>query len=194
MKRGYRGKKAAIEMSISTIVVIVIAMAMLVLGLVLVRTIFTGTTDNIKQIDDKVKGQINSLFSNEAEKKLVLYPSTKIITLAQGEDGSGFALSIRNLENVESTFKYSMSVENPDSCIGYDTTKLENLITLGKSGDNIKLASGNALGDPRMVRFRVPKTMPIKCQFSIKVEVTETAGGTTGTYETDWMDVKFKAG
>ena len=57
-------------MSVGTIVTIVLLMAMLVLGLVLVRTIFTGSTENIKDIDRKVKDQITKLFAEKIKTAL----------------------------------------------------------------------------------------------------------------------------
>src|SRR3990167_4325944 len=53
-------KKAALELSIGTIVILVLAMSMLILGLVLVRTIFTGAKYNVETMNDKVRDQINA--------------------------------------------------------------------------------------------------------------------------------------
>ena len=51
-------KKAAMEMSVGTIVTIVLLMSVLVLGLVLITNIFSGATSSVKTIDDKVKSEI----------------------------------------------------------------------------------------------------------------------------------------
>ena len=48
-------KKAAMELSIGTIVIIVLAMSMLILGLVLIKTIFSGAKYNIDTMNDKVR-------------------------------------------------------------------------------------------------------------------------------------------
>ena len=66
-----RGKTGALELSIGTIVIIVLAMSMLILGMVLVRNIFSGSSENILQMNDKVKDQINRLFVED--KKPVIY-------------------------------------------------------------------------------------------------------------------------
>ncbi len=57
-----RTKKAALELSVSTIVVIVIAVSMLILGLVLVRSIMCGAISLTGDINSKVHGEINKLF------------------------------------------------------------------------------------------------------------------------------------
>ena len=79
-------KKGAIELSIGTIVIIVLAMSMLILGLVLVRTIFTGAIDAVKSIDDGVKKEIGVLFSENNERRVVLYPDAGLTRLKQGSD------------------------------------------------------------------------------------------------------------
>ena len=47
------------QMSVGTIVTIVLLMTVLILGLVLVRTIFGGAVENIDNIDQAVKNEIN---------------------------------------------------------------------------------------------------------------------------------------
>ena len=49
-------KKGAIELSIGTIVIIVLAMSMLILGIILIKNIFSGSTN---AVDDINKGVIN---------------------------------------------------------------------------------------------------------------------------------------
>ncbi|PIN92202.1 hypothetical protein CO154_01820 [Candidatus Pacearchaeota archaeon CG_4_9_14_3_um_filter_31_7] len=56
-------KKAAFEMSITTIVILVIAMTMLILGIVLIRSIMCGAMGLTQDINEKVRGQINKFFT-----------------------------------------------------------------------------------------------------------------------------------
>src|SRR3989338_1957803 len=65
MLRQISNKKAAMELSMSTVVVLVLAMLMLGLGIVLVRTIFTTATDSVNTVDVKVQAQLASLFNDE---------------------------------------------------------------------------------------------------------------------------------
>ena len=48
-------KKGALELSIGTIVIIVIGMSMLILGLVLVQKIFVGSTNNVDDLNNKIR-------------------------------------------------------------------------------------------------------------------------------------------
>lgn len=193
-----KNKKGALELSIGTVVIIVIAMSMLILGLVLVRTIFTTTTANIKSIDRGVKNKIQELFSEDEKKKLVLIPDEGITELKQGETGSGFALSIRDTHTGSGTATYSYDVaiddpqigqkcgtSNPDAVIG---TGGWARIDVGKSISGISLNYGNPMEDPVHVRFSVSESAPI-CTFRLKVTVRDTTAGTV--YDQKFMDIKI---
>jgi len=55
-------KKAALELSIGTIVVIVIAVTLLILGMAFVRKIMCGAIGLTGDLNSKIKGEINRLF------------------------------------------------------------------------------------------------------------------------------------
>lgn len=57
-----KNKKAALELSVSTIVVIVLGVTMLIIGMVLVRNIMCGALGLTGDINSKVQSQINELF------------------------------------------------------------------------------------------------------------------------------------
>jgi hypothetical protein len=65
MVKSIKNKRAAMEMTVGTIVTIVLLMSALVLGLILTKTIFANTTENVAVINDQVKGEINNLFGDE---------------------------------------------------------------------------------------------------------------------------------
>jgi hypothetical protein len=113
-----RQKKAAIELSIGTVVIIVIAMSMLILGLVLVRTIFSGATDSVDTLNDKVKAEITSLFAKEGSKIGVKLGSDKTAKIKQGTQnfGIGIGALTRNGNPVsEDNLKYKLELTNPGS-------------------------------------------------------------------------------
>ncbi len=106
-------KKAAVELSIGTIVIIVLAMSMLILGLVLIKGIFTGATDNVDEINEKVKEEIKNLFVDDSERAILkLTEST-----AKVEQGSefGVAFGVRNTEKGSvgsQTFRYDTLLDD----------------------------------------------------------------------------------
>lgn len=185
-------KKGAIELSVGTIVIIVLAMSMLILGLVLVRSIFSSSTDYVKNIDDKVKNQINQLFSEDDMKKVVVYPSTKIIKLKQGSTGTGFAFAIRNLESNDGVFTYTVDISDDniqEKCNGLTASSAENWITVGGSG-SVTLAPGNSnVDNAEIVRFDLPVTAPT-CTMRFAVTVKKDGKA----YAQDKMDLQVLPG
>lgn len=163
-------KRAAMEMSVGTIVTIVLLMTVLILGLVLVRSIFSSAVENINGIDQAVKNEINKLFAEDSSRKVVVYPSTRKVTIQKGEDSLGFGFSIRNVGEDADKFSYEISaveVSCPDSMRLSDA---EDLIDLGKERTNIELPPGNIMDDPIFVRFGIPETAP-PCQIRYQIQI-----------------------
>lgn len=166
MKRVLENKQGAMEMSVGTIVTIVLLMAVLVLGLVMVRTIFKSSTENIDNIDQKVKDQINKMFSEDELNQVVIYPSN-YIKLNKGKS-AGFGLAIRNTGEDAGEFSYNI-IATETSC-GMTLTAADELIALGKSRDDITIAAGSIMQEPVFVRFDIAEDAP-PCLISYKLDV-----------------------
>lgn len=157
-----KGEKAQIQMSIGTIVTIVLFMVFMVLGLVLVRTIFTGSIQNVNSIDQAVKNEINKLFAEDDSRKIVVYPGTREITIKKGNtDYLGFAFSIRNTETTAGVFTYNVLVNDPNvrNKCNINADEADSWIKLGKSG-TVNIPAGNTMSDPEFVRFLLPDSAP----------------------------------
>jgi len=156
-------KKAAMELSMSTIVVLVLAMSMLILGLVLVKTIFTGAKYNVDTMNTKVQNEINKLFVED--EKMVVYLANKKLDIKQGEDW-GVAFAIKNL--IEGSmgskkFDYEVAVnmdpmELKNSCGGLTIKEAESWIKAGKSS-SMSLNPGETGYD--LIRFSIPEGAPL---------------------------------
>lgn len=179
-------KKAAMEMSVGTIVTIVLLMTVLILGLVLVRTIFRGSIENIEGIDQAVKNEINKLFSEDTSRQVVVYPTSRYVIIKKGQDNLGFGFSIRNTGDREDTFSYEVSAE--DTSCGMSLTAADSLITLGKSRDEIRLSAGTFMDNPIFVRFRIPDTTP-PCQIRYSINIENSAGEPHATIDVD-LEIK----
>lgn len=166
-----KNKKAALELSIGTVVIIVLAMSMLILGIVLINKIFGTATGAINGIDAGVKDQINRLFSENSEKTLILYPDSGNIEIERGSRDSGFAIALRNLdEDAQQPFTYTVTVANYDDCPS-DPVADNKVELIGKTEPNIPIGPGEKLQNPRFVRLAVSDSAPL-CTFRLKVEVT----------------------
>jgi hypothetical protein len=148
-----KNKRAALEMSIGTIVILVLAMSMLILGLILVRTIFSGATNNVETMNKKVEAEINKLFVED--QRAVLYLPNRLAEVSQGDSfGLGFAI-----DNKIATQKFRWEVVVSDDDIrkkcGIAEREAESWITTGATGDtSIELPSGQKYYD--VIRFNVP--------------------------------------
>lgn len=183
------GKRGAIELSIGTVVIIVLAMTMLILGLVLVRTIFSGATTSVDNINSQVQNEINKIFGED--KKLVIYPSTDFIMVRQGKV-EGFALGIQNLLSGSlaqgATFDYKViPVSNFLQDCGLSEQEVMELFSAGSSEEsNIPIATGTPTVRP--VFFETGEGTPL-CTIKFRVDVS-TKGQ---NYDTAVVFVKFVA-
>ena len=165
------------EMSVGTIVTIVLLMTVLILGLVLVRTIFRSSVENIEGIDQAVKNEINKLFAEDSLRKTVVYPATRKITIKKGDENLGFGFSIRNTGETQESFSYDVSAVEASCGISLDTA--DGYITLGKSRSGVTLPAGSFMEDPIFVRYNIPENAP-PCQIRYSIGVTDSTGGAYG--------------
>ena len=165
-------KKAAIELSISTIVVIVIAMSMLILGLVLVRTIFTGATYNVQELNKNVEAEINKLFNEQNDKTIVYLPNHDA-EVKKGK-GYGIAFGVKNTAQGEARAG-SFHIDVKASTISRDCplsiSDANSYINLVAGGVDFNLLPGV---DPHynLIKMQVPDTAPL-CSVSYDITVTK---------------------
>ncbi|UCD21063.1 MAG: hypothetical protein JSW08_00755 [archaeon] len=188
MKLRSLNKKAAFEMSVSTMVIIVIAVVLLVLGLVFVRQIFGGATENVLSMNEKVKAEINKLFS-EDNQGTALYLSDRLAEIKQGE-AFGVAFAIRNIGSRQSDYGYTVKVSDSrimEKC-GISASDAEYWIVAGESERNIPLGPGDTYYT--VIRFEPDLDAPL-CLVRFRVDVTK--GPAQTPYDTFGFDVRIKA-
>ena len=182
-----RQKKAAMELSIGTIVIIVLAMSMLIFGLVLVRNIFAGGTDAVESINRGVINEINNMFA-DPNTRVAIFPVTRRIDLEQGSRGKGVALSVRNVENNDKNFQYRIAVDET-----FDSqTRCANFLRedinewLDMSSGSFTLARGQSLENPELISLTLPELAPL-C--NIPFRVTVESDGQTYATSSFWVNV-----
>jgi hypothetical protein len=181
-------KKAALEMSVGTIVTIVLAVTFLTLGLVLIRGIFSASINVVELTEGQLNNEISKLFTED--KKLVVLPDSKIIEIKQ-EDVGAVGVGIKNLiegTSETSKFSYEVQVADPDirrKCSINEQQALE-YIKVGRAVDNQAIAPGDFIA--YKVRFEIPTTAPL-CIIRYGVTVKEG----TSVYASDFFDVDINA-
>jgi len=183
-----KNRKAAIELSVGTIVIIVIAMTMLIMGIVLVRNIFGGATTSVNSLNDKVKSEIASLFTEEGE-KIVIYGAgaDRTIKIKRGTESFGFVISAIADQTRDASgnptrsdkLKYKLELMPDTEC---------NINQFKSFFKNPKWSSGDSLGprefddfdNPRgdtLITMSIPKDAET-CTQKIKLTVEDSSGGT----------------
>ena len=163
-------KKAAMEMSVGTIVTIVLLMSVLVLGLVLVQNIFSSAKNAIDLTDDELQSEINSMFAQKDNQRVVIYPGSREISLSQGELGE-YSISIRNTDYEDATFSYEVkSADVSRNCNINERTAL-NYITSGREIEDIKIGSGRLMDMPQRIRMSIPEDAPLCDDIAYQVDI-----------------------
>ncbi len=156
-----KNKKAAMEMSVGTIVTIVLLMAVLVLGLVLIQNIFGSATDAIDVVDNQIQGEISEIFQDEGV-TLVIYPTSREITLDKDENTpKGFAFAIRNDGVEEEIYSYTVVAEDVSKCGSAFTEEDAEDLLLGGAG-SYNLGSGeDTVSNKDIIKFTLNENVPL---------------------------------
>lgn len=116
-----KNRNGALELSIGTIVVIVIGMSMLILGLVLVRTIFTGSTGTVDELNEQVQSEILNLFGNSQGNIVVKLGSAGIAEVKPG-DRFNVAVGAQHPDGASITrdslqYRISLADDSNENCL-----------------------------------------------------------------------------
>lgn len=169
----YKEKKAAMEMSVGTMVTIVLLMVVLVLGIFLVQRIFRSGTNAVDIIDAQIQSEINKLFSEE-EKNLVIYPSSREITIRRGDSPRGFAFSVRNPSVEVQSFQFSIEADDVTRCGSQLRKEMANSWTLPSQG-SFSLEPGKYMSLAEKIAFSVPENAP-PCTLLYRITVRGDKG------------------
>ena len=155
-----KNRRAAMEMSVGTIVTIVLLMSVLVLGIFLVQKIFKSSINAIDNVDEAINEEIKILFGNDETKGLIIYPTSRQVTLDKNDDvPKGFAFSVRNKDVESAEFSYTIVANDISNCGTTMTKEKANSYLIGGSG-SFSLGPGNSLDLARLVKIDVDGTAP----------------------------------
>jgi len=173
-----KNKRAAMEMSVGTMVTIVLLMIVLVLGIFFIQRIFSSGTNAIDTIDTEMQNQIQKLFGSDEVTKVAMYPTSQRITIKQGDRDKGFGFFVRNLDSTTSSFKFEIKATDTSACPSSLTEDIATSYLLGDIGEINDLQSGDTY--QRLVTFIIPATAPlctINYDLVVKRDNDENYGG-----------------
>jgi hypothetical protein len=179
-------KKAAMEMSIGTIVTIVLSVTMLILGVVLIKNIFTGGEDIVNMGTDLAKSRVQTLLGED--ERVVIYPDTDAIEIKQEKMGAAL-IGIKNLGS-EETFSYLIKVYDiGNSCPDSMTNeKAMSLLESRENASDIMIPSGDSVS--KKIIFKIPLGTPL-CTIGYTVEV-RLEDGTPYASKDFYIEIKAK--
>lgn len=174
-------KKAAFEMSVSTMIIIVLAIVFLILGLTLVRNIFGNATESVDDVNEQMKSQIRNIFSDGSEKLFILLGNDKIANVRA--DASLFSFWVGARTNYGSSvtnrsdMQYILELDPASDC--YQKLKATQISkwfvnptmpSTGKTGYNDVRDIGTTAQDSASARIqlKIPEGTPL-CQQEVFV-------------------------
>lgn len=177
-------KKAAIELSVGTIVIIVLGMTMLILGLVLVRQIFSVATGSIDTLNEKVTDEINKRLGEDQGNVMVLVSGGG--NVARVKSGGGdfrIAIGARTLDGSETDrnrlqYRLALSPPTGKSCIDAKILGEQRTSDLFKTQLNKQNPFDEYKGDKAygLVEINVPSGTA-SCTQKVLIDVTDTKTG-----------------
>jgi len=169
-------KRAAMEMSVGTMVTIVLLMIVLVLGIFFIQRIFGTATNAIDTIDNQIQSELQKLFVNEGA-KIAFYPTSHDVIIKRGDTPKGFAFQIRNNDVEDATFSYTTTATDASKCGStFDEEDANDMLLAGS--DTFAVGKGDISGGV-LVRFIVPESAP-PCTIAYRLEVTKDSSAYTG--------------
>ncbi len=174
-----KNKKAAIELSIGTVVIIVLAMSMLILGLVLVQKIFFGATDSVDTLNDKVKAEITNLFTKEDSKIGIKLGADKTAKIKQGSTNFGIGVGARTnngnpVSQMQLQYKLELTNPNNQNCRNFqDYIKFHTFS--GSSTGYQSFEDAEADKGFVVLRFDIPEAVG-ECAQRIKITTRDVDG------------------
>ncbi len=180
-----RGNRAALELSIGTIVIIVIAMTMLILGIILVKNIFSGAQYNVLNINNKIRDEIGKLFVEG--KKTVIYLPNSLAEIKVNDDW-GVAFAIKNVgqstTGSENQFHYEVKLSDnqAEQKCKISEAAINDWIQTGKEDTVMISPGGTYYGIARIYISEGTELCTVR--FHLDVEKDGQA------YYTDFFDVK----
>ncbi|MBR9705188.1 hypothetical protein GOV12_07280 [Candidatus Pacearchaeota archaeon] len=168
-------KVGAIELSMGTIVILVLSMVALIGGIILLTSIFSSGNEAIGNIDQGVKKAIKDAFA-DPNKKLVVYPSERDISIKTRTQGKGFAFSVRNVDIEDHDYIYNIYVDP-----NYDIKEKCKISAKEAEGwlltdtGTLSVGRGSIMEEPELVKFTIPESAP-PCTIIYKMDVNKRGG------------------
>jgi hypothetical protein len=152
MKKGMN-KSGALEMSIGTLIIIVLGVSMLILGIVLVRSIMCGAIGFTGDINDKVRGELNTLFGSTGDEVQCIGAGTAV------KVSPGDVINVYCAVKAPESAKYTIKVVSAQSFLTSLTAETIMNDWLDQDSYTATIAPGDS-SPKKAIRFTPPANAP----------------------------------
>ncbi len=172
-----KNKKAAMEMSVGTLVTIVLLVAVLGLGIYLITQIGKGATDSVNTINDRVKSQLNDLLVGEKDSASVLLPSDKKAKIERDTPDFGVAIAAEIPDGSAATrdklqYKLSLDEDEKNNCLEILGKERTEDLMKQRTEEYISFDAFEGPNAYGIISFNIPPAIT-KCAQKIYVDVRE---------------------
>mgnify|MGYP001581238627 FL=1 len=187
-------RQGALELSIGTIVVIVIGMSMLVLGLVLVKTIFSGSIGSVDKLNDGVLQEITKLFDDTDGNILIKLGATNTAKIKPGTESFKIAIGAQHPGGAQITndnlhYGLRLSSESGDNCISVlGQRKTEDLFRTPLNTKSNEFGRRQGSTAAALIEITIPDGTAVCTQ---KVNVDLYVDGATTSYDGDFFIIEI---
>jgi len=170
-----KNKRAAFEMSMSTIIIIVLSISFLILGLVLLKSIYGTASGSIDVLDDKLGSELQKIFTDENRNLVIYLGEDKKASVRAGTTDFGIAVASQSINNVriedKSKIQYKLSLDesSPRGC----TKILGKTRTVGLFAQSFDVWLNSTAFEGPISKFQIRINVPASTQICTQlVEVT----------------------
>ena len=173
----FNGKRAAIELSMTTIIVVVLSLTLLIMGFVFVRSIMCGAIGVTDDIGAKVDKEVERLFATSGG-ELNCIGADEVVPMTPGLN------TIHCVIQSSQGGTYRIEVESIESLSGIPVTvDLESWIV--RPGDVYEVSPGDETRY-KPIRINIPENAP-EGTFTVKLDATKNGDeSVTGAKELDF--------
>jgi hypothetical protein len=139
-------RKAAIEMSMNTVITIVLAVVFLILGLTLIRNIYGFADTSMGTINTNLEKQMSQLFPDETTK--IAVDNSGIASIRAGTQDFGYGVVAKTLDgspigNSRSALQYALELDKTAANNCYNNPKISKTAIVSWFGQKISADSSS---------------------------------------------------
>lgn len=178
-------KRAAFEMSVTTMIVIVLAVVMLIMGLILIRNIFTGGIATFDTLQKKTIDEVNKLFTDENQKIVVFLGESKLAEVKAGTTDAGVLIAARTetgskIESYEDMqYKLTLDDKTQTNCFNTLGDKATEALFLDGMDEWLDVSDFQGDTGKAIIRISVPEGT-ILCGQLVKLQVRDKTVNSEG--------------